>query len=288
MAQTTRTAVDLAQNGTALASGTGQKTDVLQTVNVVTTILVISLLTPLMLAKIYIKKFVVGGCCREDALCFLAWFMTTGYCVTGLLMAGHGGGNHEWEVPREELIQFQKILYADTILYGPAAFLTKTTLLLIFTRVFSHCTRTVKFIYAFIGVMACYYVPVLILKIRLCTPIEGLWDPSVESMCFNQQSIFFTDAMVSVATDATVLILPGPLVFTLNVGIFKRIRIGILLGVGGLATIASTWRAVLVWAPDAYEDITVTFVRINLLGIAEVGIGIMCACVPTFNILFTR
>ena len=59
--------------------------------------------------------------------------------------------------------------------------------------------------------MACYYVPVLMLKIRLCTPIEGLWDPSVETMCFNQQSIFFTDAIVSVVTDAMVLFLPGPL-----------------------------------------------------------------------------
>lgn len=90
-----------------------------------------------------------------------------------------------------------------------------------------------------------------------------------------------------------------------------------MLGAGGLALIASTWRAVLVWSPTAYDDITVTFVRINLLGfvsltpppqilaggkplfkdgvaltskirIAEVGIGIICACVPTFNILFTR
>ena len=67
MAQTTRTAADLANNGTAWEDGMGQKTDVLQTVNLVTTILVISLLTPLMLLKVYIKSFVVGGCCREDS-----------------------------------------------------------------------------------------------------------------------------------------------------------------------------------------------------------------------------
>ena len=67
MAQTTRTAADLANNGTAWEDGMGQKTDVLQTVNLVTTILVISLLTPLMLLKVYIKGFVVGGCYREDS-----------------------------------------------------------------------------------------------------------------------------------------------------------------------------------------------------------------------------
>ncbi|KAH6715269.1 hypothetical protein BKA61DRAFT_604081 [Leptodontidium sp. MPI-SDFR-AT-0119] len=203
-------------------------------------------------------------------------------------MASHGGGNHEWEIPPSELIAFQKVLYADTILYGPAAFLTKTTLLLIFTRVFAHARRVVLFVYVFIGIMACYYMPVLILKIRICTPIKGLWNPTVDASCFNQQSIFFTDAIVSVVTDVVVLLLPGPLVSTLKVSTCKKVRIAALLGAGGLATIASVWRAILVWSPNAYEDITVSFVRINLLGTAEVGIGIICACLPTCNILVTR
>lgn len=220
-------------------------------------------------------------------------------------------------------------------------------------------------------------MPVLILKIRICTPIKGLWNPTVDASCFNQQSIFFTDAIVSVVTDVVVLLLPGPLlvdptyfllsliclpaymhtpsgaykekmgiehsrrrnpslrkhislmlygvnrVSTLKVSTCKKVRIAALLGAGGLATIASVWRAILVWSPNAYEDITVSFVRINLLGYglsrllpsssfhyfffiifyfcfcfcfgslthlrtAEVGIGIICACLPTCNILVTR
>ncbi|KAG4430377.1 hypothetical protein IFR05_014134 [Cadophora sp. M221] len=290
MASTTRTAADLVNNGTTLGDeiGTGKRTDVLHTINVVTTILVISLLVPILSMKVYIKKNIVGGFTREDIVCACAWIMITGYCVTGLLMASYGGGNHEWEVPPSELITFQKVLYADTILYGPAVFLTKTTLLLIFTRVFAHARRVVLFVYVFIGIMACYYMPVLILKIRICTPIKGLWDPNVDASCFNQQSIFFTDAIVSAVTDVVVLLLPGPLVCTLKVDTCKKVRIAVLLGAGGIATIASVCRAVLVWSPTAYDDITVSFVRINLLGIAEVGIGIICACLPTFNILFTR
>ncbi|KAH7321517.1 hypothetical protein BKA65DRAFT_568289 [Rhexocercosporidium sp. MPI-PUGE-AT-0058] len=307
MASTTRTAADLVNNGTTLGDGKGERTDALHTINVVTSVLVISLLVPMMLMRIYIKRYIVGSYGREDSydfvtsvdelslteicdlgVCLIAWFMTTAYCVSGLLMSRHGGGNHEWEVSPSELIAFQKTLYADAIIYGPAAFLTKTTLLLIFTRVFAHARRAVLFVYVFIGIMACYYIPVLILKIRMCTPIEGLWDPSADTKCFNQQSIFFTDAIVSVVTDVVVLLLPLPLVYTLKVSTCKKLRIAALLGAGGIATIASVCRAIFVWSPTAYDDLTVSFVRINLLGIAEVGIGITCACVPTFNILFTR
>ncbi|KAL2067925.1 hypothetical protein VTL71DRAFT_16023 [Oculimacula yallundae] len=289
MASTTRTATDLINNGTSLSGAMGTRTDVARSLDEVTSILVMSVLTPVFCMKIFIKRY-FGGCCeREDKMLGCAWqFTTMAYCVVALVMAHHGGGNHEWEVPASELMIFQKLLYANTIIYGPAAFFTKTSLLLIFTRVFAHARRAVLFIYVFIGVMACYYVPVLLLKIRICTPIEGLWDPTVEVMCFNQQSIFFTDSVASVVTGMVVLLIPGPLVCTLKVNWCKKCRIAALLGVGGLSTIASIWRALLVWSPTAYSDITVTFVRINLLGIAEISIGMLCACIPTFNLLFTH
>jgi hypothetical protein len=59
--------------------------------------------------------------------------------------------------------------------------------------------------------MACYYLLVLFLKLRLCTPIEGLWDTSVDAVCWDKQRVFFMDAVVSCVTDGVVLILPVPL-----------------------------------------------------------------------------
>lgn len=69
MASTTRTAADLVNNGTTLGGemGMGKRTDVLQTINVVTTVLVISLLVPMLFMKAYIKKNIVGGFSREDS-----------------------------------------------------------------------------------------------------------------------------------------------------------------------------------------------------------------------------
>ncbi|KAI9049556.1 hypothetical protein LZ554_006583 [Drepanopeziza brunnea f. sp. 'monogermtubi'] len=265
-----------------------QATDVLRIATVVATVLAISLLAPLMIARAWIRGFVVGVWAKEDWTCIFAWIFTTAYCVTGFLMTRHGGGVPQSQVSASELVTFKKLLYADTIIYCPSAFLTKTTLLLIFTRAFAHFRKTVISIYVFIGILACYYLLVLFLKLRLCTPIEGLWDTSVDAVCWDKQTVFFVDAVVSCVTDGVVLILPVPLVWSLNVPLVKKLRIAALLGAGGIATIASVFRALLVFSPDTPDNLTVNFVRMTLLGIVEVTTALICACLPTLNLLFTR
>jgi hypothetical protein len=104
-------------------------------------------------------------------------------------------------------------LYADTIIYGPAAWFTKTTLLLIFVRVFSPFRKIVIFIYAFIGAMLCYYLPVMIIKANICNPISALWNPEIAltAVCIDRVMLFYCDTIMSVLTDLVVLILPIPL-----------------------------------------------------------------------------
>lgn len=102
-------------------------------------------------------------------------------------------------------------LYADTIVYGPTAWFTKSTLLLIYIRIFALYKKTHIFIYVFIAAMLCYYFPVMIIKIKICTPIAGLWNPSLNPTCIDQSLLFHTDTVMSALTDLVVLILPIPL-----------------------------------------------------------------------------
>jgi len=120
---------------------------------------------------------------------------------------GHfGAGFHEYEITQEEFEGFGKAcrlfsvyasatdgadhqsLYANTITYGPAAYLTKITLLLITARVFHPYKKTVRCIYVFIFGMLGYYIPIFFVKIRMCDPITALWDKKVllTARCFNQ------------------------------------------------------------------------------------------------------
>ncbi|KAH7348768.1 hypothetical protein BKA65DRAFT_584630 [Rhexocercosporidium sp. MPI-PUGE-AT-0058] len=257
--------------------------DVLNTVNMVTIVMTIVIMGPLVVGRVLIRTLLTKMFTVEDYFCVVAWFFSTAYCLTGIFMGNHGGGNHTWEVTKDDMA-----LYADTITYGLAAWFTKTTLLLIFVRVFSPFRKTVTFIYVFIGLMLLYYLPVMIIKARICDPIAVLWTPNLPAVCLNRVALFYCDTVMSALTDIVILVLPIPLVWSLHMSLRKKLRIVALLGAGGVATGASVIRLILVFQPNSFNDETVSFIRFNLLGIAEMGIGIICACLPAFNVFFSK
>jgi hypothetical protein len=150
--------------------------------------------------------------------------------------------------------------------YGPTSFFTKTTLILMVTRVFATSRKTVVVGYIFIILMLCYYLPVLIIKAQICRPIEGYWDKTIESKCFNQRAVFVADTSMSAVSDTAVLCLPIPIALTLRMTWQKRLKVIVMLSAGGAATAFSIARMVLVLQLQLSADDPVDFVRFNLLG----------------------
>ncbi|CAG8952455.1 hypothetical protein HYFRA_00001202 [Hymenoscyphus fraxineus] len=266
--------------------------DVIHTLSLVTVVLAIVMVTVFVMFRLCIRLFVAGGNYRDDptclATCVIAWALSCGYFSTAIPMALHGGGSNEWEVIQEDRIQFNKAVYVDTIVYGPAAFFTKATILLLFARVFSPFRKTVIFIYVFMVCMLLYYIPIMGIKIGICNPIAGQWDKSIPAKCIDERQVFKTDTVASVGTDLVVLILPVVLTRSLRISMEKKLKIMALLAAGGLAAVSSVVRLVLVFQPNSFDNITITFVRFNLLAVAELTIALSCACIPSIAAFFAR
>ncbi|KAE8139848.1 hypothetical protein BDV38DRAFT_269618 [Aspergillus pseudotamarii] len=179
--------------------------------------------------RVYTRMFVFNGLAKEDV----------GY---------HGGGLHIDNVSDHDERIFRKTVYGTMIIYGPAAYLTKLCLLWIMTRVFHPFRKAVILIYIFLGLMLAYYVPALIVKICICSPISKFWAPATPGTCLNQSKITLADAVISVVSDLIILIIPMTLVSTLHLPTRKKVRVIALLGAGGLAcasSIARLMRAVM-------------------------------------------
>lgn len=199
-------------------------------------------------------------------------------------------------------------------MYGPTAWFLKVSLLLVSIRVFNFDRRFVIFWYAFIAAMALYYVPVLFIKANICHPIGGFWDSSIPTRCLSQRIVFVADTTISAVTDTAVLLAPVPVIRALRLPPMAKMRVYLLLGAGGVATIASCIRMYLVidlylGTQSGSGSQTVDFVKFNLLGYvlrlpwrehmqliiiyvlpynrtAELAIGVVCACMPTLNLLY--
>lgn len=109
-----------------------------------------------------------------------------------------------------------------------------------------------KSIQGFILLLVIAYVPIEFLKIFACHPISAYWDipekPGVmgdNPNCLGQAKFFMGDIVIALVTDLIILILPIPLTWAMEAPWRQKIKIIILLGAGGAATIATAIRAYL-------------------------------------------
>lgn len=118
------------------------------------------------------------------------------------------------------------------------------------------------------GLLAVYYIISLILKIRICWPIAAYWKGD-QSKCLNQSAVITADSIISTVTDAIILVLPLPLTWSLQLPTMKKLRVGGMLAVGGLATAFSGWRLNLILTQGKSPDTTILFVKVVMSGYVD-------------------
>ncbi|KAI6778315.1 uncharacterized protein J7T54_005831 [Emericellopsis cladophorae] len=239
----------------------------------------------------------------DDVACIVGYIGFVIYCGICLLMLRFGGGIHQWDVvasavpsynqarvPRTDMVRVtladqSQAVYATMVNYGPTVLATKAAILLFLNRIFAPYKGYVALIYSFLGIMAVYYTVMFFLKIFICRPIPVFWGEG-EGECFNQRVLILVDNVISLMSDIVVFLLPCPLAKQLQVGLMAKVKIAVVFGVGGIACIFSLIRLIFIINRGNSPDQTYVFMEINLTGVAEVGIGLVCATLPLMPALW--
>jgi hypothetical protein len=159
----------------------------------------------------------------------------------------------------------QQWLYITSVLYCPAAYFIKATLLLLTARVFAAYERAAKAINWFVVVLAVAYIPIQFIKMFVCVPIESFWDPSVKpTRCLSQAKAFIFDLSLAILTDAIILIIPIVLTWRLTMPLAQRLKIAGMLSAGGVALGVTTFRMYLLSTYLVTTDITSRFVYLDI------------------------
>jgi len=184
--------------------------------------------------------------------------------------------------------EIRRWLYAGTIIYCPASYFTKVTLLLIIARIFTVREKVAKSLYYFIGGLMIAYLPIQFVKIFVCSPIKSYWDSSVKGTCLNQTQLFFADISLAILTDFVILVIPIPLTWSLRAPLGTKLRVLAFLSAGGAATAVTTYRQVLAVRFMHSKDETADFAEIVITVLLELSIGLICSCLPTANFMAER
>ncbi|KAG7151583.1 hypothetical protein HYQ46_012625 [Verticillium longisporum] len=272
----------------------------------------------------YVKVFINHRILLADWACLVSWVLILVYSATVFTMIHYGLGHYAWEVTVEHYSEVLKWLYASSIVYIPAAYITKVTLLLLIARVFAVNERVSKGIHWFLWALLLLYTPVQTIKIIICVPINSYWDfavsgrcinqrrvfivdlsiatikiiicvPitsywdfSVSGRCINQRKVFIVDLSIAVMADLVIIILPIPITWSLNLPLKKKIKIILMLGAGGAATAVTIFRLIRVVQFVGSTDVTADFGVLGLTTCVELTVGLICACLPSVNLLFER
>lgn len=186
-----------------------------------------------------------------------------------------------------------KLLYALEWAYLFASPLMKLSVLSYYWRIFP--TQTMKkYIWILTAVCAVWFVGVLIGNLVECQPISFFWNklsaPGTGVCHFRVEVYLIIVAAPNIIIDTFTVILPVYEVWHLQLERWKRIAVSGIFVVGGMVVIASIVRLILLVAFYFKHSIDLTN---NLLlpwfvTVAEIGVGIVGACLPCLMPLYRR
>jgi hypothetical protein len=125
------------------------------------------------------------------------------------------------------------MFYASQILYVAIQVFAKTSILLLYLRVFTRRWFTIA---CELGIvfLALHGVAYILAVSFQCKPVESIWNPRVAGKCINLTTIGVSGAIFSIVEDIVILILPIPQIIKLQMSKNKKWGLVLLFGIGSL------------------------------------------------------
>lgn len=143
----------------------------------------------------------------------------------------YGIGLHLSDVPPSHVVEAFKILYGFNAFYTSILPMVKISLLLLYKRIFIQ--RAFVIILWIVGsVVVMYGTGMFLAGIFNCTPINGFWDKTVNAKCVSYEKYSIGGAVVNIATDVVIWILPIPMIWRLHLNKGQKIMLTFIFLLG--------------------------------------------------------
>ncbi|KAL8934423.1 MAG: hypothetical protein Q9216_005923 [Gyalolechia sp. 2 TL-2023] len=229
----------------------------------------------------------------DDWILVLALFFDYGLSICYWLQATHAGlGRHTTvvggPVEPDKVVLYYKIFLPLQLFYFTSSFAIKTSLILLYYRLFAiHRWFRFELLGAWIIVILYYLVDFLVAVFE-CNPVAYFWDKSIEGgTCIDQTQFFRWNGVANLLIDFMILTLTMPLIWGLKLKLRQKVSLSAVFLLGLFACVASIVR-VITFNQVEFDDITFTIVDASIWSTIEQSVGIICACLLTYQPLFRR
>ncbi|TRX88462.1 hypothetical protein FHL15_010652 [Xylaria flabelliformis] len=228
----------------------------------------------------------------EDWLILPAWIVELGLCANGISSVIYGGvGRHEAYVLKYEPHAFEtwaQTLFVTELLYGLVFPIEKTTILLLYLRLFRIHRWFRITTYLLITYIWLWGISEVIVAISQCIPIAYQWDKSLNGHCIDQLAYYRWVSVPNVIHDVIMLILPLPMVWSLQIDLRQKLALSGVFLIGSIGCIASFVRLSIFFKLNALSDNTWASIQLQSWTLAETGVILISACLPALWPLVLR
>ncbi|KAL8383550.1 hypothetical protein RB595_010651 [Gaeumannomyces hyphopodioides] len=238
----------------------------------------------------------------DDALTMTAYLLSLlCYFIVAFKLVDSGLGRDQWTLTPQQVIAFSYWLYVMEPIYLAAIWCIKTSFLCLFIRLFAtgqterFCLRgRLSLRHALWGTAIANTLCIssfIITFIFQCTPISFTWmrwQGQAEGTCINLNVAICAHGALGIAFDIWILYLPMSQLPSMHLPGRKKVQVGLMLGIGAIATLVSFLRLQGLVAYAASPNATWENYGGTAWSLVEVSIGIICTCLPAARILVLR
>uniref|UniRef100_A0A8H7NCK8 Rhodopsin domain-containing protein n=1 Tax=Bionectria ochroleuca TaxID=29856 RepID=A0A8H7NCK8_BIOOC len=133
----------------------------------------------------------------------------------------------------------------------------------------------------------CWFITFFIIFLVQCRPISALWSSFGSSeFCMSMPKLLLGFELTNLFIDVAILLIPTVMVGKLRLNAIKKVSVIDVFLLGAMVCVTSIVRLTAIWNPP---DVMANFdtAKGMLWSTLQVGMAIVCACLPTFGPIFS-
>ncbi|KAJ6256004.1 hypothetical protein Dda_9298 [Drechslerella dactyloides] len=260
----------------------------------VTNIIFMVFIVVALLLRVYSKMSVSRNLQSDDYCAILGTIFALALSAVSLNMLTYGYGNHLWQLGQMDTLinrlqLMVKSLIACNILQAFSLSLAKTSIIILYNRIFHAHTWLCHATQAILAICWIMCLLTLFLSVFQCRPIRAAWDfgsfDRTGTTCINIQAYIYAVIAVNIFTDVMLVFLPIVPIARLRLPWKKKIAVCLLFLVGFFSCMASVVR---MYSLRGLRDLDISFTSNSSLlwSIIETDVALLCASCPAIRFTF--
>ncbi|KAF2275721.1 uncharacterized protein EI97DRAFT_501876 [Westerdykella ornata] len=235
--------------------------------------------------RLWARRLLKKRWATSDYLLMAAWVFALADFVRRIIGFQWGLGLHMEQILATQgtthVFDIFKLNYSSYFIWVACATLTKFSILLIYLELFYCITWFVWAVRVMMAIVVVFFFVTIVGMVMICKPFEANWNLWYQgakcSMTQGDQFVF--SAAFNIALDIILVLLPIPVVWTLNISKWKRVAVCAMFGLGFFIIGVVGYRFKLIPDRNLY-DITHDGEVPGILSQVELYLGMVSACLP--------